>query len=289
MSHILVHFVFCSDRHQLVQQIQMIGGGALGQPAATTVRHVAAQNGVWSLGNFGGVPPKSAMMYHQSGTNEVANEGGNTQAAVEQQRPQPVQDENVLPNKIETHDYRYVFNSCTVGMVSAVQPFFFSCRNRAVTDRCVLLFTYQAIASMGGAFIDCNRLFSQLSNYTKQEVCSMTVFNLTAREDLQHAFDLISQMLSAPTDAKGKSNMSQCVLRGSMKTRTDLGLSVSLIKGEDSVAKCFCITLVSNPASPFDTSKPTPATIDFIQAGQRVQTKEEEPGNMESTPAYTTG
>jgi hypothetical protein len=285
----MVRFVFCSDRHQLVQQIQMIGGGALGQPAATTVRHVAAQNGVWSLGNFGGVPPKSAMMYHQPGTSVIADENGNTQGAVEQQRPQPVQDGNLLPNKIETHDYRYVFNSCTVGMVSAVEPLFFSCRNGALTDRCILSFTYQAIASMGGAFIDCNRLFSQLSNYSKQEVCSMTVFNLTAREDLQHAFDLISQMLSAPTDASGKSNMSQCVLRGSMKTRTDLGLSVSLIKGEDSVAKCFCITLVANPASPFDTSRPTPATLDFILAGQGVQTKEEESGNMESTPAYTTG
>lgn len=268
----------------------MIGGGALGQPAATAVRHVAAQNGVWSLGNFGGVPPKSAMVHHQPGTNVIANDGGNnTQGAVGQQEPQSVQDGNVLPNKIETHDYRYVFNSCTVGMVSAVQPFFFSCHNDAVTDHCVLLFTYQAIASMGGAFIDCNRLFCQLSNYAKQEVCSMTIFNLTAREDLQHAFDLISQMLSAPTDANGKSNMSQCVLRGSMKTRTGLGLSVSLIKGEDGVAKCFCVTLVRNPASPFDTSRPTPATIDFIQAGQGVQTKEEESGNMESTPAYTTG
>lgn len=123
----------------------MIGGGALGQPAATTVRHVAAQNGVWSLGNFGGVPPKSAMMYHQPGTNVIANDGGNKQGAVEQQRPQPVQDGNVLPNKIETHDYRYVFNSCTVGMVSKVQPFFFPCRNRAVTNHCDLLYIRQLL------------------------------------------------------------------------------------------------------------------------------------------------
>jgi hypothetical protein len=50
-----------SDRHQLVQQVQMIGSGALGPQAAQVIRHVAAQNGVWSLGNFGGVPPRSAM------------------------------------------------------------------------------------------------------------------------------------------------------------------------------------------------------------------------------------
>jgi len=46
-----------SDRHQLVQQMQQIGNGALGPQAASTIRVVAAQNGVWSLGNFGGLPP----------------------------------------------------------------------------------------------------------------------------------------------------------------------------------------------------------------------------------------
>ncbi len=106
------YFLFCSDRHQLVQQIQMIGGGALGQPAATAVRHVAAQNGVWSLGNFGGVPPKSAMMYHQPGTPA----GVTSDPSIQQQTTTP--DGSVLPNKIDEPDYRYVFNSSTVGMVS---------------------------------------------------------------------------------------------------------------------------------------------------------------------------
>ena len=113
-ANFFVTWVFSSDRHQLVQQIQMIGSGALGQPAATAVRHVAAQNGVWSLGNFGGVPPKSAMMYHQPGTSAPAESGD---AAVSAQQ-QPGQEGAVLPSKIETNDYRYVFNSCAVGMVS---------------------------------------------------------------------------------------------------------------------------------------------------------------------------
>ena len=39
----------------------MIGAGALGPQAANAVRHVAAKNGVWSLGNFGGLPPMSSM------------------------------------------------------------------------------------------------------------------------------------------------------------------------------------------------------------------------------------
>lgn len=44
----------------------MIGSGALGPQAAQVIRHVAAQNGVWSLGNFGGVPPRSAMTSYQA-------------------------------------------------------------------------------------------------------------------------------------------------------------------------------------------------------------------------------
>ena len=39
----------------------------------------------------------------------------------------------------------------------------------------------------------------------------MTIFNLTARQDLQHAFDLISQMLS-PTDQNGSTSMNTCAL-----------------------------------------------------------------------------
>ena len=95
----------------------MIGGGALGQPAATAVRHVAAQNGVWSLGNFGGVPPKSAMMYHQPEMSTLPGDAS-SDPTIQQQ-----QDGSVLPNKIDVPDYRYVFSSCTIGMVRV----FFDC------------------------------------------------------------------------------------------------------------------------------------------------------------------
>lgn len=144
---------------------------------------------------------------------------------------------------------------------------------------------FQAIASMGGAFIDCNNLFCQLSNYTKQEVCAMTIFNMTSRQDLQHAFDLISRMISPPVEG---GSASPCLLRGSMKERHDLGLSVALIKGDDNIAKCFCVTLIKNPASPFDPNKPIPATADMIQQTIVAPTKDES-GNLNSSPAYTTG
>lgn len=237
------------DRHQLVQQMQMIGGGALGQQASTAIRHVAAQNGVWSLGNFGGVPPNSAMTFYQ-GTEESTT-------------PDAVQCEStdvLLTASMKDHDYRFVFNSSPVGM---------------------------AVASMGGALIDCNKLFCQLSNYSKQEVCSMTIFNFTSRQDLHHAFDLISKMISPPSDASETATQKPkpCVLRGAMKDRDDLGLSVALIRGDDGIAKCFCVTLVKNPASPFDTSRPTPATSDLIIPSAASAPK----GMVDSSPAFTSG
>lgn len=84
----------------------MIGGGALGPQASNAVRHVAAQNGVWSLGNFGGVPPKSAMTYYP-GTEEAAPDAATSQAP-----------DSPIAASVQEHDYRFIFNSSPVGMVS---------------------------------------------------------------------------------------------------------------------------------------------------------------------------
>lgn len=247
-------------RQQLIQQMQMIGAGQLGSQAANAIRHVAAQNGVWSLGNFGGVPPRSAMSpaVGQVAQQEVAD-------AVPSSATAATGDNQVTPNEqhliknVEDHDYRFVFNSCVIGM---------------------------AIASMGGAFIDCNQLFIQLSEYTKQEICGLTIFNLTAKDDLQNAFDLISQMISPPAD--NNEFAPACVLRGNMKTRSDLGLNITLIKDEEGIAKCFCVTLVRSPSSPFDDSKPIQATADLIRPPAVQELNSAKQSNM-SSPAFMTG
>jgi Helix-loop-helix DNA-binding domain len=100
------------DRHQLVQQMQMIGSGALGPQAAQAIRHVAAQNGVWSLGNFGGVPPKSALSFYSANTAPPTT----TSSDPNKQEAPPV----IAPvqTTLEDHEYRFIFNSCSVGMVS---------------------------------------------------------------------------------------------------------------------------------------------------------------------------
>ena len=118
--------------------MQMIGAGALGPQAAGAIRHVAVQNGVWSLGNFGGVPPRSAMGFYnnvsfvvilllsnqlitvhvltdkyysfiecqESNDNAGVNANVNNESEVRQ------------VTHIEEHEYRHVFNSCAVAMVS---------------------------------------------------------------------------------------------------------------------------------------------------------------------------
>lgn len=169
-----------------------------------------------------------------------------------------------------------------------------SFNERSVLRKISSCLNTKAIASMGGAFIDCNQLFCQLSNYTKQEICSMTIFNVTSRQDLQHAFDLISQMISPPSEGQTQGSPRPCALRGTMKNRDDLGLSVSLIKGDDGIAKCFCVTLIKNPASPFDSSRLIPATANLIQESNAVSTitqpkNPDGPGTLNSSPAYTAG
>jgi hypothetical protein len=243
--------------------MQMIGAGAHGPQAAQTIRQVAAQQGVWSLGNFGGVPPKSAIIPlcpQPSGEQTMQNAAADSQASSSTSSSVAGGAVDAMhPTKIDASEYRSVFNSCGVGM---------------------------AIASMGGAFIDCNQLFCHISNYTKQEVCALTIFNLTERQDLQHAFDLICKIISPPMssisigvddnceinnsindqDADNSSVVKNIVLRGAMKERSGVGLCVSLVKGKDGVAKCFCVTLIKNPSSPFDTSKPVPLSFEMAAA-----------------------
>lgn len=247
------------DRAQLVQQMQLIGGGSNGPQAAAAVRHVAAKNGVWSLGNFGGVPPKSAMTFYQPTTATSSDEA---QEPAQQSQPQ---DANLFnQNKVDPTEYRFIFNSCGSGM---------------------------AIASMGGAIIDCNQLFCQLSNYSKQEICSLTIFNLTARQDLQQAFDQISRLISPPMDENKNQpeRPKPIIIRGSMKERSDLGMSIALVKDDDGIAKCFCVTLVKNPTSPFDSSKPVPVSFDAIRATNSAEATTSKSADINTSPAFTSG
>ncbi|KAL7489837.1 hypothetical protein ACHAW6_015718 [Cyclotella cf. meneghiniana] len=135
---------------------------------------------------------------------------------------------------IEPKDYKFIFDNSSLGM---------------------------AIASMGGAFVDCNENFCKLSEYSKEEVCSMTIFNMTSRNDLQHAFDLISQMIAPTLEVPDQDKSKSIILQGAMRNRNDLGLSISLIKGDHGIGKCFCVTLVRILS--MDKSRPDVVSVEM--------------------------
>lgn len=227
------------DKAQLVQEVQRIGNGAIGDGAAQAIRHAAAQNGVSSVLPDG-----------------QATSGG-------------------MSDTMSDHEYRCVFNSCSVGM---------------------------AIATMGGSFIDCNTAFTELSSYTKEELKAMTIFNVTSREDLQGAFDMMSNLItptSGGLDADGRTveePQQPVILKSAIRHRSDLGLSVSLIRGDDGVARYFNVTLVKLPPSPTGLGgvKPVPATAEMAtqqQTGMPIQQAQQDKQNYSgmNAPQYTAG
>ena len=197
---------------------------------------------------IGGGPMGVQQNTSQNGVSSVLSQG---------QPQQPQAPSSGIADTLGDREYRCVFNSCSVGM---------------------------AIATMGGSFIDCNLAFTQLSSYSKQELTAMTIFNITSREDLQGAFDMMSQLITPPSgqlDADGNGNggvvdnssQTPVILRSAIRNRSDLGLSVSLIRGDDGMARYFNVTLVKLPPSPMAGMigggiKPVPATAEMPTSSQ---------------------
>lgn len=66
-------------------------------------------------------------------------------------------------------------------------------QDRAVSRHGYCLAFYEsgipmAVATMDGCFVDCNQKFIDVSSYSKEELLKLTVFNLTAPQDLQDTF-----------------------------------------------------------------------------------------------------
>ena len=149
---------------------------------------------------------------------------------------------------------------------------------------------------MGGVFVECNQLFCQLSEYTKKELCSMTLFNLTARADLQNAFDRLSSMISSPANGLNsqQSNPLPILLRGTMKNRQDLGISVAMIREDGGIPNCFLVTLLKDVPQETIGRQPMFASFDCVRQQTTIYVWESEEikrpvleGIM--PPTFTTG
>ena len=255
-------FVSCNtsrERLTLMQQVQQLG--VISNPAIGHLSLLQKEAPISSVA--AGVYPmaaQQAIAFPQQMSLGVQQGFPNHHGGTLPLNPPEPEPPQTAVNGINHSDYKFVFNNSSVGM---------------------------AIASLGGAFTDCNPIFCHLSEYTKEEVCAMTIFNMTSRQDLQHAFDLISQMITPTLDgtAKGDEKPS-IVLRGAMKNRSDLGLSISLIKGEHGVAKCFSVTLV-RILSMENTRQDTTVSIEMELP--QVSNKQQKNIGFGVSPAYTAG
>jgi PAS domain S-box-containing protein len=98
---------------------------------------------------------------------------------------------------------------------------------------------------MGGYFVDCNKIFCNVTGYTKEQICGMTIFNLIAEPELPNALDQITGLImSSVTDSECDQNKS-VLIRASPKIRENLGFSVGIVRYAKVVPKGFCINLVN--------------------------------------------
>lgn len=244
------------ERQAMIQQIQQ--ARTIPNPIMKqhTLQQSAASIGPASIGGTNAISHQMALNVPPSSTIQAGILPMNALAP-----PPQAPSTTTSSSAVTQNDYKFIFNNSSVGM---------------------------AIASLGGAFIDCNSIFCQLSEYTKEEICSMTIFNMTSRQDLQHAFDLISQMITPALDngSEKGDEKSSIVLRGAMKKRTDLGLNISLIKGEHGIVKCFCVTLVRILS--IKATRPDTVSIE-MELPQVCYTKQQKSVGLGSNPAYTSG
>lgn len=163
---------------------------------------------------------------------QISVDGSESSISVKQECPLEIE------KAVARSDYQLVFNSCGVGM---------------------------AVTSMSGTFVDCNQLFCHLSGYSKKELSSMTLFSLTAKRDLERAFDEVSKLIltSADVNSFNRSVISPITIQGSMKTDKNMLLKVSLIRDTQSIPKGFCVTLVNHLSNASDDSPVFP--VSFVE------------------------
>jgi len=144
------------------------------------------------------------------------------------------------------HDYRLIFQSTMAGM---------------------------AVATMGGALVDCNSAFEIETGKPLHDLKELTVFNIVHPNEWTRALDSISLMIdggfhaqrnecntennderSDNLSSENEANDKALYFRSSFTHRPDLGLCVTLVRDDDNAAKCFNVTLVKNVTPLVSTS-----------------------------------
>mmetsp|Transcript_6732 Transcript_6732/g.9776 ORF Transcript_6732/g.9776 Transcript_6732/m.9776 type:complete len:504 (+) Transcript_6732:3-1514(+) len=136
-----------------------------------------------------------------------------------------------------------------------------------------------AIASVNGEFVDGNHLFCSLSEYSKQDLCSMTIFNIIARSELQNAFDKINSLMASKeglSQSVEPKKQSHVVLRGKMKNSRRMGVSIAIIQQQNQMPKCILVVLLDEASAKAEEQPPLLISFNcanniFLQKNQEVK------------------
>lgn len=108
--------------------------------------------------------------------------------------------------------------------------------------------------------MDCNQEFCDLIKGTKEDVCAMSFFLLIHEEDLQTAFDAISELVSScetlnvPSSYPVVAAVKPCIVR--VRIHQELRLRIELITSSDGTVQSFCVTLLAAESPTRPSSEP---------------------------------
>lgn len=110
-----------------------------------------------------------------------------------------------------------------------------------------------AIAQLGGAFVEANLKWDELTGISTSELLAMTIFNITKPENLQQAFDGIAKLIanSADSDVPAPVRIPGLVKSG------DCEFVVSLVKDAGGESRYFCLQMLQQPAAAEDHAAAT--------------------------------
>jgi len=173
----------------MVYQMQRIGKGEMGNPAAMALRRVAVQNDATAI-IWAGLPAEERQRLEQEERAAIA------QAQQAQHLACPPLHENInssnASNESSPTDFWAAFQHCPVPM---------------------------ALANLGGSLIECNELFCQFTRQSRDKTLLKTIFDFTAKEDLPDTFERISEWLSTSSPAENLGSTSTT----SMSSMSDQG------------------------------------------------------------------
>lgn len=252
----LLYNKFYRDNCLLVHQMQQISSGALGRPALQAARHAAAKHGVTHI--VWADSPSSSTTPSPAAAVVVVDHSSS--------------DEDDAVSSPSSASFADMFQSCPVPM---------------------------ALATLGGTFVDCNERFCQATGQTRDSLLTggpeaassggdrqapaKTIFNLTAQDELQTAFDQISDWLTPSTDAASRSPIvlkTTLMPSSSASSPTEKNLRLCLTpvqRPQDQTLRFLCVTVMDSQGGPLTTLATTggaPVSLDFAHSSHHYPTKE---------------